>query len=153
MNGATYKNTNNDIKVNKTPQKVKDVTFDFLDDISLISPHIVLKKNSVNVSDNYFRIDYSDTEKYYYFIRDKILMRGGMCKLILELDELYTFKNDILNATAYIERTQSKSLCNLNLNDAYLPILSSREVTISKPFGGFSTNLYNYIVVVGGGVQ
>lgn len=126
-------------------EAIGSATFHFKDNCSVQRPSIMLEKNDELLSANYA---YIDTLDRYYFIDNITLLKGGIMQFDLSVDVLHTYRDNIKNATAYIER--SESLGNRYLNDTYFPINTNRLVHRSPVIGSFSTSLHNYLVVTGG---
>ena len=59
----------------------------------------------------------------YYFVTDVINLDGHRCEITCDMDLLATYKNDILNYTAFVER--ASSVFDTYIND---PLLSIQQV-------------------------
>lgn len=70
----------------------------------IIHPSIII--DTTNVNFNIFACNYVsiDTFKRHYFIKNIKSVRNNLWQLDLEVDVLYSFKDAILEQTAYIER-------------------------------------------------
>lgn len=142
-----YKNKAKRTQLDKTNflTPIGSSTFHFKDNCSVQKPSIILEKNEQLVNANYVYIGMLDR---YYFIDNVTLLKGGLMSFDLSIDVLHTYRNEISNCTAYIER--SETLGNKYLNDSYFPINTNRSVHRSNVIGSFGTTLYNYLVVTGG---
>lgn len=67
---------------------------------NLMQPIFYLKTNPVVYNANY--VFCSDTQRYYY-IDDISAIGGGQVSISCNIDVLYTYKNEILDSTAWIE--------------------------------------------------
>lgn len=123
-------------------------SFHFKDNCSAQKPIIYMEKNEQLLNANYC---YIDTLNRYYYIDNVVLSKGGIMEFQLSCDVLMSFRNDILNATAFIER--SETLGNKYLNDSNLPIRTTRNTYTSTEIGHFDSNLHTFLVVTGGGVD
>lgn len=154
MQGKLYKCFDEVDRLRKNPKFVKNLSFNIKGELDMLTPIITLKKDTDLLICNYISIDFPGLGTMYYFISKQRLQDGGIMELELTLDSLYSFQNVILNSIAFVERCEDSSKHNKYLNDALLPILTKRKTLIKKDgFNQFDSNLKNYIVVTGGGVQ
>lgn len=141
-----YHNKSDNNVVSKDISEVtKVLNINVLGECSLLNPSMVLEKDMNIYTSNYCYI--ADFNRYY-FIKNITFLNGGLMKVELEIDVLMSYKNDIYNSTAFIERSEKNG--NVYLNDSFLPILTERDIKLSNAFGGFSQTLYNYITVISG---
>lgn len=118
--------------------------------IDLFTPALLLKYTTLenitgNGSINYFYVHEWDR---YYYLTDVSYDSGRMIVVGSE-DVLMTWKNDILNQTVVIERTESRDLSNLYLPDsAVSPYAVSWTSTIDFTEGIDPTWVFNDIVLV-----
>lgn len=110
-----YKTVDSDNIINKTLTLIHTMNIKMKDDVSITNPIIILSKvNTVN----YFECNYCFLSEFnrYYFIREIEVLNNNNYRFILECDVLESFKDDILNSQAEIERKitsgdyQNKSL-------------------------------------------
>ena len=100
---------------------------------------------------NYLCINSGSTSKdfgnrsRYYFITDIKSIAKGVFLVYTKLDVLMTYKTEILNSTADIERSSSNY--NLYLNDDFYQAYSYPRIGCAEFPNGFSNN-YSYILNV-----
>lgn len=74
------------------------------DDTNLMTPTFILKTSEVVYNSNYVYCSF--THRYYYI--DSIdALKGGRVAINCNIDVLYTYKNEILNSSAWIERSDT----------------------------------------------
>ena len=74
------------------------------DDTNLMSPTFILKTSEVVYNSNYVYCSF--THRYYYI--DNIdALSGGRLAIHCSIDVLYTYKDEILNSSAWIERSDT----------------------------------------------
>lgn len=86
-----YNNNSNNNVINKNITLVNEIDFNLKADNSILQPILILKNYE---GGNYC---YIDEFERYYFINDVRLLNGGLYELILNVDVLMTYKNEILN--------------------------------------------------------
>lgn len=142
-----YSNNSDNKKINKSlVTKGGAFGITLKKDTDVISPDLLITlPTGVNIQDvNYA---YIDSFGYYYFITKKVKTLGGLYHITLDLDELYTFKSEILSNYAYI--TRSESNFNNYIIDSNVPLLSNVIVS-DVNIGGFDkTKTRTYLTVVG----
>ena len=74
------------------------------DDTNLMSPTFILKTSEVVYNSNYVYCSF--THRYYY-INNIDALSGGRLAIHCSIDVLYTYKNEILNSSAWIERSDT----------------------------------------------
>lgn len=140
---------NVDLYITKDPpQKIKktlanklsfeNVKFKDYDALNVITPRIVVKMtkpNSDTIRDIYDIVKFNYCHipmltRYYYITN--ISTEGSLVVFDLKCDVLMSFKNDILNSTQYI--TRSQTIINKYLVDPMLPIQSNSKY-YTKVFG------------------
>lgn len=91
--------------LNKNLQFVKTIDCEFLEDNSVITPHITLDGNEFT---EVTRINYAYIPRLgrFYYVRDWRLSTGNICTMELEVDVLMSFKNQILGITTLIDRQE-----------------------------------------------
>lgn len=106
------------------------------EECSMISPVIKLQVPETTVSQaNYAGLTGLD-RTYYYFIRDKVMIRSGIVELHLEIDPLMTYETEIKNLVCTIDRTQSQEVTNAFLVDNEYQILACENIITKKfPLG------------------
>ena len=74
------------------------------DDTDLMSPTFILKTSEVVYNSNYVYCSF--THRYYY-INNIDALSGGRLAIHCSIDVLYTYKDEILNSSAWIERSDT----------------------------------------------
>lgn len=74
------------------------------DDTNLMSPIFILKTSEVVYNSNYVYCSF--THRYYY-INNIDALKGGRIAIHCSIDVLYTYKDEILNSSAWIERSDT----------------------------------------------
>ena len=118
MNITLYKtkSANNVINKKLTSDKNLCIFFFFADNTSVTSPTVIIGgiKSLDTISDyNYAHIPQCHR---YYYINDIIALIGGRVKLVLTVDVLKTYANDILASKQLI--TAEKDIGKMYLTDA-----------------------------------
>lgn len=136
--------------INKSVVSVKNgVTCNVKEPISIINPVVLLSFDVETLKANYAYIpDY----KRYYYISDIIPLTGGRIELHLSVDVLYSFKTDILNSTAIIDKQQNVRNSNVYLNDgSYVTQEKEFHSVINYPNGFLDDG--EYILITCGGAS
>lgn len=74
------------------------------DDTNLMSPTFILKTSEIVYNSNYVYCSF--THRYYY-INNIDALSGGRLAIHCSIDVLYTYKDEILNSSAWIERSDT----------------------------------------------
>lgn len=88
--------------------------------ISELTGSILISYSGTKFDYNYISVDFSNDETPHirkYFITDKELELGGKLRLILKLDVLETYGEDILECKAVYDRTNNVDKANVDLID------------------------------------
>ena len=111
---------------------------------SIIDPVILITENIESlVNANYM---YIQKFNRYYFIKDIISIRNGLCEMHAHVDVLMSFKDEILQCEVICKRQEG--LWNLYLDDGSFQVFADR-IVLTKAFpSGFSTQ--NYVLAVAG---
>lgn len=97
-------------------------------------------------------VNYCYCEKWnrYYYIDSIDVLTGGRVALNCRVDVLMSFKDDIYNLSAIIDKQQDIRKANMYLDDGSLVAENRTNIEIKDFSNGFSNN-GNYIIVVAGG--
>lgn len=87
---------------------------------------------------------YIDTFGRYYFIRDRKSLVNGIVELTLESDPWESFRAELLNVEATINRSAKKSLVNGFLYDNGYEMLAYKKNAVRK----FSTSLDKWDMIL-----
>lgn len=132
MNLHLYNTSSRPNKVNKSIGDaliVENVKFKEDGALSITAPSVLLNMGedvTVISQYNYARLPALNR---YYFITD-ISTEGGLIRIDMKCDVLYTFRKDILNSYQYISRSQSKP--NYKIVDNLMPIDSNTDYYIER---------------------
>lgn len=85
----------------------------------------------------------------YYYVKVEPLT-GGRIALVCRVDALMSFKNDIKNLSAIIDKQQDITQANMYLDDNSLVAENRTVVDIESFTSGFSVNGHYVLVVAGG---
>lgn len=82
------------------------------EDTDLMHPVFILKTNPIVYNSNYI---YCSFTSRYYYIESIDALKGGRIAISCKIDVLYTYKDEILNSSAWIERSDDTT----NTSDNY----------------------------------
>lgn len=148
-----YQNSSPDNCINKNLSNPITLTGELKEESSIISPSITIQRD-----ERIFNYNYCYIEKFhrYYSIKN-IINRNPFFEIVMSVDVLETYKNDILESTQIIGRQENEF--NLNLIDDEIPRYCEDYIDILK-FGEtpFNTSVttetvnteYNYILIASG---
>lgn len=137
-----YQNLSEKNKINKDIQFPLTITGTLKNDCSIINP-VILASITANAASSYNYI-YIESFNRYYYINDAISIRNGITELHCSVDVLMSFKTEILNNSAIIERSETE--WNLYLNDGSFKTYAS-NIVLTKAFpSGFTT--MNFVLAV-----
>lgn len=103
-----------------------------------------IKYNYLCINSGSTATDFGNRPRYY-FITDIKSIAKGIFLVYTKLDVLMTYKDEILNSTADIERSSSNY--NLYLNDDFYQAYAYPRIGCKQFPSGFSNN-YNYLLTV-----
>lgn len=115
-------------------------------DTSLVNPVIILGTEDDLASINYM---YIPNFKRYYFVNDITAVTGGRFAINCSCDVLMSFKSDILNCQAIIDKQQSSSLSSKYIDDNSY-VTECRTVVQAKEFPSGFSKTSNIIITAGG---
>lgn len=121
-----YKNSSEPEKVYKSLTRLDSVSGSIINETSIINPSIRCNIEAVPQG-NYA---YIPAFGRYYFITDKKPVRENIVDLIMHVDVLYTYRNQISNVNALIERQENSY--NPYLQDSMLPISNDTKQLVVK---------------------
>lgn len=112
---------------------------------SIINPEITVT-SSVPLRYNYC---YIPSLKRYYYINNIISVKNGIWKLIMEVDPLMSFKNDILALKVVVSKQSSESNGDEYIDDGSLVTDNLMFKTVYNFANGFNGNS-EYILITAG---
>ena len=138
---CTFYNTNDNVnKINKNLSGSEQTTCDIINMTNIINPSIVV--NSQYINKNYVYIN--DLSRYY-FVKD-ITISNNMIIMQLEIDVLYTYKNEILNSTQYISRCEDYKFTDVK--DELIQATEKKIIVTKKISDAFLKRNLKYILTV-----
>lgn len=145
MNIFLYKNTSENIKVDKTLTNEREFVGTLKDGSSVINPIVTL--NSVNLSTyNYVYIPLFDR---YYYITDIKSVKYGLWEISMHVDVLMSYKNVIRSSLAIIKSTEEPHK-NFYMNHNSWTTEVKDKTDIISFSSGLNTN-GEYILITAGG--
>lgn len=142
FNLILYQNLSEKNKMDKDIQFPLTITGTLKNESSIINP-IIVASISANAASSYNYI-YIESFNRYYYINDAISIRNGITELHCKVDVLMSFRTEILNNTAIIERSETE--WNLYLNDGSFKTYAN-NIVLTKAFpSGFTT--MNFVLAV-----
>ena len=141
MTFKMYRYTGERDVINKTLTNESTGTGYYKDDTELIGPTLILDPSYSVTTDNYFIIN-----GMRYFV-EGVTFSQQRLYVQLDLDHLETYKDDILNNYAILDRSSNKF--NAYQVDPDIPSINSNEITVTKFPYGFSGE--SLILTVAGG--
>lgn len=139
--------SNNTIGKNITSLK-QEVSCDVKGNISIVNPVVVLSFDVETLKTNYV---YIPSYGRYYYISDIINLSGGRVELHLKVDVLESFKDDIKNSIAIIDKQQLSEKSNVYLNDGSYVTQEKEFHSVINFQNGFLDD-GEYILITCGGV-
>lgn len=149
MHVTFYRNNSEDNAINKSLTPVTSLNAVVAKgNIDVVNPTLIVEFDSdYSDSINYAYIDEYDS---YYFLNKPINMTGSRTAIQLRRDPLETFKSDILQLTAIIDKTQDRSKSNLYLNDGSFVVQCNEYNRVINFPDGFNED-GEYILICAGG--
>lgn len=105
-----YNNTSEKNKIGKVLTAIDTLEGSLKDSSSITNPEIVIEYNNPTG----FNYCYIDAFNRYYFVKDVIVIRNNILKLVLAVDVLESFKESILTQNVIVDK-------NALDYDLYLP--------------------------------
>ena len=141
MTFKMYRYTGERDVINKTLTNEQTVTGYYKDDTELVNPVLVLDPSYAVSTANYFIIN-----GMRYFVNGVTFSQQRQL-VQLDIDHLETYKDQILNNNAILDRSSNKF--NAYQVDPDIPSINSNEITVTKFPNGFSGE--SLILTVAGG--
>lgn len=126
----------------------QEVSCDVKGDISIVNPVVVLSFDVETLKTNYV---YIPSYGRYYYISDIINLSGGRVELHLKVDVLESFKDDIKNSIAIIDKQQLSEKSNVYLNDGSYVTQEKEFHSVINFQNGFLDD-GEYILITCGGI-
>lgn len=149
MRVTFYRNNSEDNAINKSLTPVTTLNNVVAKgNVDVVNPTIIVEFDRDYTEDiNYAYIEDFDS---YYFLDRPIAMLGTRCAIQLKRDALETFKSDILQLTAIVDKTEEQGKSNMYLNDGSFVVQSNEYNRVMNFPNGFNEN-GTFILICAGG--
>ena len=141
-----YINNSENNRVNKVLSGKFEITGTLRGETNVINPEILIE----HTNPTGFNYAYIPEFNRYYFINEFTAVRNGLWRARLAVDVLETYKTQIKQMPAIIDKQQNKGNSNLYLNDGSYVIDSRSYNTILNFSGGFNDG-GEFILITAGG--
>lgn len=133
-------------KVDKKLEDGLDITGNLRTESDVVHPSILIE-HSLPMSHNYC---YIPVWNRYYYIRDVRSVRNNIVELKLEVDVLMSFRSQIRNVPAIIDKQASLSNSNMYIDDGDWVVQNDEFIQIRELPSGFN-NEGEFILIAAGG--
>lgn len=140
-----YYNSSDNRCIKKVLTDEFSITGTLRETTSIINPEITVT-STVPLRYNYC---YIPSLKRYYYINNIISVKNGIWKLIMEVDPLMSFKNDILALKVVVSKQSSESNGDEYIDDGSLVTDNLMFKTVYNFANGFNNNS-EYILITAG---
>ena len=141
-----YINSSENNRVSKVLSGKFELTGTLRGETNVINPEILIE----HTNPTGYNYAYIPEFNRYYFINEFTAVRNGLWRVRLAVDVLETYKTQIKQMPAIIDKQQNKGNSNLYLNDGSYVIDSRSYNTILNFSGGFN-NVGEFILITAGG--
>ena len=145
MDVIFYYNQSDDRMINKTIVRGQTFTGVLREECSIMNPVIRFESSEV------IRYNYAYIPQFqrYYSITDKVAYRDGLWDVSFEVDVLMSFKNDISNLNAVVDKQSSDLIGNEYIDDGSLVTDNVMFQTVYNFLDGFN-DTGEYILITAG---
>lgn len=141
-----YINSSENNRVSKVLSGKFELTGTLRGETNVVNPEILIE----HTNPTGYNYAYIPEFNRYYFINEFTSVRNGLWRVRLSVDVLETYKTQIKQMPAIIDKQQNKGNSNLYLNDGSYVIDSRSYNTILNFSGGFN-NAGEFILITAGG--
>lgn len=141
-----YINSSENNRVSKVLSDKFELTGTLRGETNVINPEILIE----HTNPTGYNYAYIPEFNRYYFINEFTAVRNGLWRVRLAVDVLETYKTQIKQMPAIIDKQQNKGNSNLYLNDGSYVIDSRSYNTILNFSGGFNDG-GEFILITAGG--
>lgn len=141
-----YINSSENNRVNKFLSDKFEMTGTLRGETNVVNPEILIEHANPTGYNYAFIPEFNR----YYFINEFTSVRNGLWRVRLAVDVLETYKSQIKQMPAIIDKQQNKGNSNLYLNDGSYVIDSRSYNTILNFSGGFNDG-GKFILITAGG--
>lgn len=148
FNIILYNTLDENNKLSKTLEDFFEISGSLRNETEIVHPVILIELDNIAG----FNYCYIPDWNRYYFIRDVRSVRNSLIELHLEVDPLMSFKNEIKNVAAIIDKQSSLSNANMYIDDGDWIIQNDEFIQIRELPDGFN-NEGEFILIAAGGGQ
>ena len=141
-----YVNNSENNRVNKVISNKFEMSGTLRGETNVVNPEILIE----HANPTGYNYAYIPEFNRYYFINEFTSVRNGLWRVRLTVDVLETYKMQIKQMPAIIDKQQNKGNANLYLNDGSYVIDSRSYNTILNFSGGFNDS-GKFILITAGG--
>lgn len=143
-----YKNFSESNRVVKELEEVKDMDGQLKEESNVINPIITIQ------ADNPSHCNYCYIKEFsrYYFIKDIKSVRNRIWQLQLEVDPLYTYKDQILKLSCVIDKQQGTDFSTELYNDGSFRAREDTFTELKQFPSGFNDN-GTFVLLVAGALE
>lgn len=146
MDIELYYNMSDDRTVNKTLELDSTLVGEFRDEVSMVRPVVRVENDGSPIRANYVRIP--DFQRYYY-ISNVTAYRHGVWDLELAVDVLMSFRGDIANLNAIIDRTSIERVGDEYIDDGGFVVKNVTSTEVYNFPNGFNENPELILITAG----
>lgn len=143
-----YENISETNKIEKTLLKENEMIGQMVNETSIMKPTIMIELPTMTP----YNYAYIPELGRYYFIAEATNVRTNLWRVNCTVDVLMSFKNEILNLKAIVEKQESETVSNRYLDDgSYITENKTFIETINFP-NGFNEQPEYILITAGGGI-
>lgn len=141
-----YNNTSENYRLNKNITQIADLQGYLREGSNLLAPEIKIEFNDPSS----FNYCYIPEFKRYYYVKDVIIENTNVLTIVLNVDVLMSFKDQLLKLSGLVLRQEYNF--NEYLDDSNITVETQPQIYVKTfPKSGFFTNHLNNILIVAGG--
>ena len=144
-----YHTTSPDNRMIKYLDRSLQLTGNLRDVSNVVNPTVLIEGNIADLVDLY-NYAYIPSFNRYYFINEMQSYRTNIISLSLTVDVLFSFKDEILDNVAIVDKVQRLSDANLYYDDGSF-ITDSRDFYTIKTFENGFNDVGEFILITAGG--
>ena len=146
-----YHTTSPDNRMIKYLDRSLQLTGSLRDVSNVVNPKVLIEGNIADLLDLY-NYAYIPSFNRYYFIDDMQSYRNNVILLSLTVDVLFSFKDEILDNVAIVDKVQKRDDANLYYDDGSF-ITDSRDFYTIKTFENGFNDVGEFILITAGGAD
>ena len=149
MEVILYKNSSENNVIGKSLAQIKRVECNLKNDVSIISPTLVLNYTANILGSNYC---YIPKFNRYYFIDEIVPITADRCIVKCRVDVLESFKDNILNLDCIVDKQEKEIASNKYINDGSF-VTTSKQFNRMIEFPNGFNEKGSYILICAGGTK